>query len=592
MAIQCRNPPSPAVVSHPTPLLDAVTLDPHSDTLVWAVSEQGPTVLDLAGTLLAQLPGSPGDQVNALATLPNGDILVGTLQGVLRQSRNRPQPVRWDGPPHALCLHVDPHGLCAVGTGNGKVWATDAHGRWLSYGAHKGRVVHVARWGDALVSVGSDNVVLVADISRAEAQPLSPPTTPTTALAFADAHTLLTVTTDGTLTAWTLATRSPAWTARVPEGAPKASLAVTDGVVAVAGNDRGVHCFRLHDGAHLGRLPGHTRPVAWVLAHPHRPGALWTFGRDRRWVHVHVSDAAPIPPWSGHTDGIRAIRCADDIAVTAARDGTIRRWSIETGHPIGNPFRVSAGAVQVLAPAPHGDLWFGATDGTVGTLDPNGAVRNRQRIHEGPVTCLAPWTPDLLVSGGADGVLRTWDARSLAPLSARRDHTDRIRCLAVSGPGEALITGSYDGTLLRVHPLEGPVLARFVGHARAVIAVVMLDGHVVSASLDGTLRSWTLDGTPRATVTADPAGVVGLTALGDDGVVSVGKSGAVHVWAGASLAPADQWALDVPLDGLAATRGPHGWVILVGDQRGGLTVFDWTPDRPSPEDETENEHVQ
>jgi len=509
--------------------------------------------------------------VEDLAVHPDGRVCAALITGLLWVDDGLvPQMQKLPG--GALCVDIDAHGQLAAGGGTGRVWISRQDAPIGHYVAHEGRVEAIHRLGPVVLSGGTDSRVVRADLDAEQLQTFVGHVDGVTAVVQVDEARVASGSADGALKLWDVQSGKPVWSLRLPGGGPISALGVPGGVLLATGKDRSVRVFDLQDGAEQGMFTGHSRSVAGIF--PTGSHTFWTFGRDRRLVGWHLDDLQTHPPpFFGHSDGVRAVALGTDTAWTASRDGSLRQWALDSARAIGAPLQVSEGAVQVLLPVAPSALAFGGTNGVVGIVDlaDSGRTRVHRSLHEGPVTCLRAVGDDLLVTGGADGVLRTWDRTGLSPLSARRDHADRVRCLAVVDAENGVVTGSYDHTLLRVQPLGGPVLARFEGHSRPVIGVAVVGGRVVSGSLDGTVRSWRLDGRSLHTANGDPDGIVGVVGLGSGHALTVGRSGQVDLWAVDGLQRLHQLGLGVPLDGVDAVAAPSGgWTVLVGDQRGGL----------------------
>ena len=548
----------------------AVALDSSRQALVRVEAGTGVVFTPLDGGPETTWPFLRRRMVEQLVVAPDGTLHAATLQGVLTLAEPRIPDVRKIGG-GALCIAIDDQGRHAVGTGRGEIWLGDDHPGFNGYQAHESRVEAIARRHHIIVSGGADARIVWADLHTEQATAFSGHVAGITALAL---HTrAISGSADGSIKAWGGPEAGLLWSTKLPGGGPVHALAHTGTHILASGRDRAIYTLSPEDGRVLGLHVGHSRSVAGIF--PLADGTFWSFGRDRSLRHWATPAARNPPPFFGHSDGVRAVLVEAGTLHTASRDGTIRTWDLTAQAPTGKPFQVSAGAVQVLARATPDTLFFGTTEGTVGIVDARGRTLHRQSLHEGPVTCLARLGPHHLLSGGADGVLRTWDAQRLTPLSARTHHTDRVRCMAVLPHADnTVVTGSYDGTLARVSPFGGPPLARMTGHTRPVVGVAATGTSIASGSLDGTVRTWRLDGTPIATETADPDGVVGVVTVAPERIVTVGKSGCIALWSTPDLERLATHTPGVPLDGVGSGHTADGQpVVVIGDQRGGITVL-------------------
>lgn len=535
-----------------------------------ALAVAGPVAAGLDGDLgLVRIPlpsGASGGAVGryadarAIALSPDGRWLAVGL-------RDRVARLHWpsgeidDEDPVSTPVHsvaIDNAGRRAAGCVDGRVWVDGPSG-WGAFEAHEKRVAAVARRGDRVVSADIDGRVVWVGLASGAGQVHELEREVTSLLLESGAGVFIGGRC-GRLWRWRPEREELSPLARF-DGPITALSPQADGVVAA----HGTLSVWTEDMGVAGVWPAHRGDV---LGMGRGDGDhLWTAARGEG-LRCHDPNApGPRPPFHGHRSGVRALLPVGSAIWTAGRDGALRRWS-RAGDLQATRRRGRAG-LQRLLQLPDGRLLVGDTAGSLSRLTADGRPDGAPvSAHQGPLTALG-WLPSagLVVTGGADGALRVWDPGTLLPVVERRDHEDRVRCLAVLDGGR-LVTGSYDHTLAVAPALGGPVEARLEGHERPVLAVCPLPNGLLSASLDGTVRRWSLAGAAEAVVSVDPAGLVGLVP-GPAGLwFALGKSGRVSVVT-AQATVQGSVTLDAPGDGAA-------WVedrLLVGDQRGGVHVL-------------------
>ncbi|MEM6838642.1 MAG: hypothetical protein AAF609_17525 [Cyanobacteria bacterium P01_C01_bin.120] len=115
-------------------------------------------------------------------------------------------------------------------------------------------------------------------------------------------------------------------------------------------------------------------------------------------------------------------------------------------------------------------------------------------------------------------------------------HDGSVNAVAFSPDGQAIVSGSEDGTV-RLWNLDGtPQGTPFQGHGNSVFAVAFSpDGQtIVSGSFDKTVRLWNLDGTPQGTPFQGHGDAVFAVAFSPDGqtIVSGSRDKTVRLWNG------------------------------------------------------------
>ena len=283
----------------------------------------------------------------------------------------------------------------------------------------------------------------------------------------------------------------------------------------------------------------------------HDPAAV----RDRRCRYRPRRDLSHACPdmHAGTDAGTRA------AGRPAARRGRRR----QTG---GSPLRLltgHTGGVLAVAWSPDSTrLLTGGDDGTVRVWDARtGEPLHQLTGHTGWV-CSVAWSPDgtRLLTGSDDGTVRIWDARTGEPLHQLTGHTGWVRAVAWSPDGTRLLTGSDDGTVRIWDARTAQPLHQLTGHTGGVRAVAWSPDstRLLTGGDDGTVRIWDArTGEPLHQLTGH-TGWVRAVAWSPDGtrLLTGGNDGTVRVWDARTGEPLHQ------------LTGHTGWVRAVA----------WSPD--------------
>ncbi|MEU6227971.1 hypothetical protein [Streptomyces sp. NPDC047042] len=194
-----------------------------------------------------------------------------------------------------------------------------------------------------------------------------------------------------------------------------------------------------------------------------------------------------------------------------APSGTVRRWDLNTGEPVGAPLvgipQAHTLATAVLDGRPLA-VTGGFDDGHSGELRRWDLATGHQigdplAGHDGFVQAVAIPMLDgglVAVSGGQDRTVRVWDLRTGrqigAPLTGHTGRVDAVAVAAVAGRTVAVSSGE-DGTV-RLWDLSdgGELLPALTGHTGTVtvLATALVHGRpvAVSGGDDRTVRLWDL----------------------------------------------------------------------------------------------------
>ena len=205
-------------------------------------------------------------------------------------------------------------------------------------------------------------------------------------------------------------------------------------------------------------------------------------------------DATPAFELRGHAEQVLSLSATADgrTVITAARDGTVRRWDTASRKALGT--LAEFGRVTTIAAVASAD----------GSVTAAGGERRPAKLN---CLDLAPATrlplalsPDgtRLAAAGANDSLQLWATAAHALVVSAPDAGRTATCGNFSPDGQWFAVGRGDGTLeLRDAATARPV-ARLLGHTDSVYAVAFSpDGRTLaSGSQDNTVRLWNLPDLP------------------------------------------------------------------------------------------------
>ncbi len=299
---------------------------------------------------------------------------------------------------------------------------------------------------------------------------------PVRALAIsADGRTAISGSFDTSAIRWSLATDTAEQVLRFHDGAVNAVAFLGDGRVATSGADARIAIWNAGETQPRTVLEGHTAPVVALAVSP--DGKLLASAAWDRTVRLWPLAGGPPRVLEGHRENVNGVAFLPDgsAVVSAGYDATLRIWPLKAGGaPIVTTLPTPLNAVAV---APDGEILTAGANGKVYVLSSAGVLRVTIDAGETPIIALAVshngalvaaagmrgsvavieraarkvahilvgpglpvWSaaffPDnhTLLTGGADRMIRRWDAVTGAPIGS----------LTVGGPADPLAAYAGD----------------------------------------------------------------------------------------------------------------------------------------------------
>ncbi|HEY1378630.1 MAG TPA: serine/threonine-protein kinase [Gemmataceae bacterium] len=259
-----------------------------------------------------------------------------------------------------------------------------------------------------------------------------------------------------------------------PDWRVKAGAGAAAGVVLVLTGMLSAYVFRGHKVSAAGTPPvpplaavapahhagerlvfqAHSGPAECVRILP--DGRFLTGGDDRVMRLWDASGRQVLKQFHGHTETLRGVHLVPTdsrLALSTARDGTIRLWNLEAGTEV----RQFLGHV--------GQVWWA-------DVSPDGR---------------------LLLSCGQDKTIRLWDLRTGAEIRRLVGHTEIVTCVAFLPDGRRAVSCSTDRSARLWDTQTGAVLSSITLPAQAYRLTLAADGRRVVLASRSSVQVWDVE---------------------------------------------------------------------------------------------------
>lgn len=261
-----------------------------------------------------------------------------------------------------------------------------------------------------------------------------------------------------------------------------------------------------------------------VTAMALRDGVLYAGDETGRiWV-VPKSEEAPQTHWFAHLGAIRQMHWVGTVLVTVSADGTVAEWS-GNGIPEKRS-RLNDHHLNAVALLPDGGLVVAADRGTVARLDVGHRWRSPGIHAQSAFAVAGDPTGASVVSAGADGMLRVWDAMTGAQRRQWKGH--RSWATKVRWTPKGIWSAGADGWLKR-WSVAGKELGAMQASEKAVTALLITGDHIVSGSELGEIRAFDMRSGKQLWQQQVKGTVMSMTSTA--GVLYVGQAGGlISIW--------------------------------------------------------------
>lgn len=257
---------------------------------------------------------------------------------------------------------------------------------------------------------------------------------------------------------------------RFHEGAVNAVAVLRDGRVVTAGEDARVAIWTPGKPEPDAVLAGHAGPIVALAMSP--DGATLASASWDRTIRLWpLRDGGAPRVLEGHQDNINGVAFSPDgaVLVSAGYDATLRIWPLrEQGSPLVETLPSPLNAVSV---APDGEIVAAGADGKIYFVSPRGELRDTIEASPAPVVALAlSGDGERIAAASIGGAVAIIDRKTRALARRLNWPGPSVWSVAFFPDGRTLLTGGADGMIRRWNAETGEPIAAAAGDAEDPLA--------------------------------------------------------------------------------------------------------------------------
>ncbi|VTR97370.1 WD40 repeat domain-containing protein [Tuwongella immobilis] len=311
------------------------------------------------------------------------------------------------------------------------------------------------------------------------------------------------------------------------------ALAPNNSFLTTAGTDGVLRFWAPTTGQALGTIGTASGPITAMAISPNS-NPLYTASSNGK-ISVWQTPLPTTPTIPPLTAEITAFGTSNDgnLAIVGTNDRKGRLLDLTTGNSRAELPELPSVTKAVAIAANGQTLFRGTADGTLQLLQADAKPLMTVVAHSGGITSVQP-NPggNLLWTGGADGVLRTWQM----PLQPGRDlaHAAAVTGHLPSSDSGRIVTIAADHVVRVWRRDNGGIEREYRGHTAPIRVTAISNNSEWIASVDstGSLRLWNFNGNREVANWSVPAESISSMQFspGNDRLLTIGSDRVLRVW--------------------------------------------------------------